>query len=95
MTTETENRLRDTERRLSTAERRIEMLENFLRDFIKRESQRTGEDYSIARHELGAPTDTTQRFELIERILSDYLEKEHVSASNASSDANRLGRPDL
>ena len=77
----------DVEQRLIEAEHRNEILESILIDLLRRVSGLSEETYSIARHGLGDPTDNQRRFEQIERVLIDYLEKEYLETVQVYRDA--------
>lgn len=85
-----ERQLHMLEQRLIEVERRNEMLEEILVNLLRRFSKVSEEAYSFARHDLGDPTDSTRRFEAIERVLIDYLEKEYLEVDAVYMDAKQI-----
>lgn len=78
------------EQRLNEVERRNAILEEILVNLLRRFSKVSEEAYSIARHGLGDPTDSTLRFRQIERVLIDYLEKEYLEIDDVYMDARQI-----
>lgn len=90
MSDDFELRLQLLEQRLNEVERRNEKLEEVLVNLLRRFYKVSEEAYSIARHGLGDPTDSTRRFAMIERVLIDYLEKEFFEIVDVYRDAKEI-----